>query len=44
MGLVIIFEVEQEVGTLQVAMLFAQNEAVLAAAQLVEELVKVPFE
>jgi hypothetical protein len=43
MGQVIIFEVEPEVGTVQVAILFAQIEAVVAAAQLVEESAKVPF-
>ena len=44
MGRVIVFEVELEVGMLQVVMLVEQIEAVVAAAQLVEELANVPFE
>jgi hypothetical protein len=43
MGQVIIFEAEPEVGTLQVAILVAQIEAVVAAAQPVEESARVPF-
>ena len=43
MGQVIIFEAEPEVETLQVAILVAQIEAVVAAAQLVEESARVPF-